>query len=146
MLKINETLSKSANVMVKIEPQIKNEQGEWVENKNYKLELTGGKIETITPKNGGEPFDKAIYYFNVINDDETISKGIYELPTTSKKGEINYQIKRMIELGLDIGDIILLGTDEKGYISISKIGKGETKEEEIPVIEQDEDITKDIPF
>jgi hypothetical protein len=145
MLKINEELSKSENIMVEIKPQIKNEQGEWIENKSYKLELLSGEVRKITPKNGGEPFEMVSYTFNIFNEDGTITKGVYELPKTNRNGELNYQIKRMIELGLDVGDIILLGTDEKGYISISKIGSDSV--DSIPVIESDEQIDiKDIPF
>lgn len=137
MLKINQELNKRENIMIEIKPQIKNEAGEWIQNKDYKLELTGGEIVKINPKNGGESFEKAVYHFNIINEDGSKQKGFYEVPTTNKKGEINYQIKRMIELELDEGDIILLRTDDKGYISITKVGEST---EELPTINED------IPF
>jgi len=146
MLKINEELSKKENIMIEIKPQIKNEAGEWIQNKDYKLELIGGEVVKITPKNGSESFEKAVYHFDILNDDGTRQKGFYEIPTTNKKGEINYQIKKMIELELDKGDIILLGTDEKGYISITKVGEAS---EELPTINADDDEEidpKNIPF
>ena len=150
MLPINEEINKTANIMVEIKPQIKDEAGNWVENQSYKLELLDGKLRKLTPKNGTEPFEIATYNFNILSDNGEKKEGIYEIPVKSKKGDLNYQIKRMIELELDKEDIILLGTDEKGFISISKIGENEIKpepaEDDIPIINGDEIDVKDIPF
>ncbi len=145
MLKMHEEITKQGGFAIEIKPQKKNEDGEWVQNKDYKLELLDGEIKKITPKNGGDSFEKAVYHFNVINEDGTKQKGFYEIPTTNKNGELNYQIKKMIELDLDTGDVILLGTDEKGYIDITKVGSGEG--EELPIISDDDEIDpKNIPF
>jgi hypothetical protein len=139
MLSINEEINKTANIMVEIKPQKKDELGKWIENKSYKLELLGGEKRTITPKSGSEPFDMASYTFNIINADGSKTKGIYEIAIKSKKGDINYIIKRMIELQLNVGDVILLGTDENGFISISKLNAdGIESTEEIPSIDIDE--------
>ncbi len=123
---------KRENVIIEIKPQVKNDAGEWVSNKDYKLEFVGGdEIRKIKPRDGGEEFELVVYYFNIINADGSKQKGYYELPITNKKGELNYQIQRMISLELDVGDIIMLATDDKGYIDITKVGTSPVDEEEI---------------
>ena len=154
MLPLNEHLAKTEKIMVKIEPTIKNEEGEWISNKNYKLELISGEIRTLKTQDG-KKFDKVAYTCNIINDDNSKNQGIYEVAKTNQNGELNYVIKKMIEIELDVGDIFFLGTDEKGFITINKLGKGSGEElatvnldEEFPIEEVDADSIplSDIPF
>jgi hypothetical protein len=156
MLPINEHLSKTEKVMIKIEPTIKNEKGEWLPNRDYKLELVNGEIKKFK-KQTGETFEKCLYTCNIINDNGSKSQGIYEVPKLSQSGELNYIIRKMIELDLNAGDIFFLGTDEKGYVVINRLGKGSGEEvEDIPTIQEDEEFPpvadedeidiKDIPF
>jgi len=155
MLPINEILAKTEKIMVKIEPTIKGEDGEWTSNKNYKLELIKGEIRKMKTQDG-KPFEKVAYTCNIINDDGSKAQGIYEVAKTNQNGELNYVIKKMIEIELDAGDIFFLGTDEKGFITINRLGKGSGEVEEIPTIQEDEEFPpvadedeidiKDIPF
>lgn len=137
MLPINEHLAKTEKIMVKIEPTIKGEDGEWIPNKNYKLELLKGEIRSLKTQDG-KKFEKVAYTCNIINDDGSKTQGIYEVAKTNQNGELNYVIKKMIEIELDAGDIFFLGTDEKGFITINKLGKGSGEVEELPTIDQDE--------
>lgn len=158
MLKINEYLAKTEKIMVKIEPTIKNEDGEWIANKNYKLELLSGEVKKMKTQDG-KAFEKVAYTCNIINDDGSKSQGIYEVAKTNQSGELNYIIKKMIEIELDAGDIFFLGTDDKGFITINKLGKGSGEEletidsDEIPTEEYGEEVSqeeldslKDLPF
>lgn len=139
MLPINEQLAKTEKIMVKIEPTIKGEDGEWTPNKNYKLELLKGEIRSLKTQDG-KKFEKVAYTCNILNDDGSKAQGIYEVAKTNQNGELNYVIKKMIEIELDAGDIFFLGTDEKGFITINKLGKGGGEVEELPTIDQDEDL------
>jgi len=155
MLKMHEEITKQGGFAIEIKPQKKNEDGEWVKNQDYKLKLLGAKMRTITPNNGGEPFDVAVYSCDIIKENGITQRGTYEIPKTNKAGELNYQIKKMIEIDIEIGDIFTLKTDEKGFINIEIVQKenGETpttainEEEELPTIDEDEAVDfKDIPF
>jgi hypothetical protein len=139
MLPINEILAKTEKIMVKIEPTIKGEDGEWTPNKNYKLELIKGELKTINTQGG--KIDKILYTCNIINDDGTKKQGVYEVFKLNREGELNYIIVKMVELDLDAGDIFFLGTDEKGFITINRLGKGSGEVEEIPTIDRDEDFS-----
>lgn len=146
MLKINEMLSKGGNYTIKIEPQVKGADGKYVKNKDYKLELISGEIKELKKKTG-EPFEMVDYVCNIINEDGTKTKGIYEVSKTNTKGELNNVIKQMIELDLNKGDIFFLGTNEAGFINIALLGESvPTIEEEPPVDDEEQIDIKDIPF
>ena len=95
MLPINEEINKTANIMVEIKPQVKDEQGNWVESQSYKLELLSGEKRKVTPKNGSEPFELVDYHFNILSD-KGKQEGVYEVALKSKKGELNYEEDRGI--------------------------------------------------
>lgn len=140
MLPINELLSKDADIMVKIEPQVKNKEGEKVKNKDYKLQMIGGEKRVVTPKNEAiAPFEMIDYTCYILNDDGSKTKGVYEVSKLNSKGELNNVIKQMIELDINKGDIFFLGTNEAGYITLAMLGEGlQTIEEELPTIDQDD--------
>lgn len=153
MLPINELLSKDADIMVKIEPQVKNKEGEKVKNKDYKLQMIGGEKRVVTPKNEAiAPFEMIDYTCYILNDDGSKTKGVYEVSKLNSKGELNNVIKQMIELDINKGDIFFLGTNEAGYITLAMLGEGlqtidqDDLGEEVSQEDLDEIDIKDIPF
>ncbi len=135
---MHKKIMEDGGLAIEIKPQIKTDEGQWVKNKDYKLKLLGGRIKKVVPTNGGEPFELASYSCDIILENGKTQKGVYEISKTNRAGELNYQIKKMIELELSVGDIFTLETDENGYINIQLVKKAEGKEEEIPIIEEDE--------
>ena len=150
MLNINEELTKSENFLIEIKPQTKTEAGEWVKNKDYlNLKLTGGDKRIINT-NAGDKFQINMYYFEIKNEDKSIQKAFYEVPALSKKGEVNYIVRQMIDLELDAGHVINIIVDEKGFTKIEKVG-GEKQDEKSEAVEElptiDEEIDpKDIAY
>lgn len=148
MLEMHKEIIKEGGFAVSIKPQIQNEEGEWIKNKDYKLKLLGARKRKVVPKSGGKPFELVSYNCEILENGET-RKGVYEISMTNRVGELNYQIKRMIELELGAGDIFTLKTDEKGFIDIQIVEKAKGKVEELSTIDLDDDEILDetqIPF
>ncbi len=148
MLEMHKKIMEDGGFAIEIKPQIKTEEGEWIKNRDYKLKLLGARMKKVVPTNGGEPFELASYNCDIISENGKTQKGIYEISKTNRAGELNYQIKRMIELELSVGDIFTLKTDDNGYIDIQIVKKAEEKEKATPVVEDEEEILNhdDIPF